>query len=390
MPRFPSVSDISQRMSSTSYGPFATRMNEMMQAGTLIPLHLGDSYLLPPKAARQIDLNQEPIHRYAPIAGLPKLRAATCERLVSYGIDAAVEDVFITPGSTGGLSLAVEAMFDPGDEVIVLTPSWPLIFGMLQRRAVTIREVPVGLNGSPDDLDAFKERLNASITEKTAAIYFCDPNNPAGFIYSKGLRQIIAEIVDKHELWVISDIAYADMAFNDDYRVTGALPEFKDRCVTSGTYSKTFALAGHRVGYLHAPQAISALLSGLITNTTYHTSTSAQAMALACLESGQDDLVAKSYKTGADIAHELFKGCFQKAQGGAFLFVDLRPLGVKDHQGTLDFLLRCLDKGVSLCPGQIFGQHFGPFARLCYTAVSPERLREGLALLNPLFEGDMG
>lgn len=389
MPRFPQVSDTSQSMKATSYGPFAARMGELLKKGELIPLHLGDTWLLPPKDARRIDLDQDAIHRYAPIAGLPELREETQKRLQGYGVDAQYDDVFITPGSTGGLSLAVEAMFDPGDEVIIFTPSWPLIFGMFHRRNVRVREVPVGPAGSPDGLDQIKARLTEAINEKTAGIYFCDPNNPAGFIYSEALLDLIASLAEEHNLWVISDIAYADMAFIDNYQVTAARPRFKDRCVTSGTFSKTFALAGHRVGYLHSPPAISKLLTGLLTNTTYHTSTSAQEMALACLRSEETLSVSKSYAEGAKIAHSLFQGCFTPAQGGAFLFVDLRPLGVTNHEETLDFLMRCLDVGVSLCPGQIFGEGFGPFARLCYTAVSPERLREGLDRLNPLFKSSI-
>ena len=386
MPRFPSVSEVSQSMQSTSYGPFATRMAALLGAGALIPLHLGDSYLLPPKAARDIDLNVTQIHRYAPVAGIPELRQESCAKLRGYGIDAEVEDVFITPGSTGGLSLAVEAMFDSGDEAIILTPSWPLIFGMFQRRGVTVQEVPVGLSGFPDNIEDFKQRLVEAINERTSAIYFCDPNNPSGFIYSEEMLDVIADAAEEHNLWVISDIAYADMVFEDGYHVTASLPRFKDRCVTSGTFSKTYALAGHRVGYLHAPRSISALLTGLITNTTYHASTSAQEMALASIRSADQTTVSESYARGAQIAHKLFEGCFAPAQGGAFLFIDLRVLGVRNHQETLEFLGRCLDEEVALCPGQIFGKHFGPFARLCYTAVSPERLREGLTRLNPLFQ----
>lgn len=376
-------------MRATSYGPFAARMGQLLKEGELIPLHLGDTWLLPPKDAREINLDQDAIHRYAPIAGLPELREETQKRLQGYGIDAQYDEVFITPGSTGGLSLAVEAMFDPGDEVIILTPSWPLIFGMFHRRKVQVRQVPVGDAGCPDDVVKLKERLSQAINEKTAGIYFCDPNNPAGFIYSPEMLDAIADLVEAHNLWVISDIAYADMVFIDKYKVTGARPRFKDRCVTAGTFSKTFALAGHRVGYLHAPPAVSKLLTGLLTNTTYHSSTSAQEMALACLRSEETESVSRSYAEGAKIAHELFEGTYRPAEGGAFLFVDLRPLGITSHEQTLDFLMRCLDVGVSLCPGQIFGEGFGPFARLCYTAVSPEQLRMGLKRLNPLFRSQI-
>jgi len=360
-----------------------------MAEDKLIPLHLGDSHLLPPLPARRIDLDQASIHRYASVPGLSPLREQIAARLSDrHGIAAERSDIFITPGSTGALSLATEALFDPGDEVIVLTPSWPLIFGILQRRGVKVVEVSVGGDGVPDEPAAFQSRLKSAITPATAGIYFCDPNNPSGFIYSEDFLAPIAATVEEHQLWLLSDLAYLDLAFGIEgsFKPVASRPEFAARCVTAGSYSKTFALAGHRIGYLHAPSAAREPMAKLLTHSTYHASRSAQEMALACLLDGdRDQSVVESYAQGAAIVQSELKAHFHKPQAGAFIFLDLRPLGVASEQDCLGFLNRCLDVGVSLTPGGVFGEDFGPFARLCYTAVSPEKLSEGLDRLNPLF-----
>jgi N-succinyldiaminopimelate aminotransferase len=377
-------------MRATSFGPFAARMSQLLARGELIPLHLGDSWLLPPVAGRSLDLERPGIHRYAPVPGLPPLRTKVAERLRErYGFETDADHVFITPGSTGGLAVAVEALFDPGDEVIVVTPSWPLIFGILQRRGVIVRELDVGPEGWPvdDHGAAFKAALRALITPRTAGLYYCDPNNPSGFVYPEALLSAIEEVSREARLWVLSDVAYIDLCFSP-YRAAATRPGLRERVVTTGTFSKTYALAGHRVGWLDAPPPARELITRLITHTSYHCSTSAQELALRCLESPAEPSIFDSYRQGAAIVAAELDADFRPAEAGAFVFLDLRGSGVKDHDSCLRFMHRCLDVGVSLCPGQVFGERFGGFARLCYTSVPPEQLRRALRLLQPLLRRD--
>lgn len=391
MPRFPRPSTTTLEMRATSFGPFADRMAQLMARDELIPLHIGDTWLLPPEPARRIDLDQAQVHRYAAINGLDPLREAVTERFHSkYGIKSSKDEIVITPGSTGGLSLVVEAIFDPGDEVILLTPSWPLIFGILQRRGVKIHEVPVGFDGVPtaQGLPDFKDRLAKALTSKTTAIYFCDPNNPCGFIYPEPWIEAISAFAVAHDLWIINDIAYADLCFVDGFKPLAARDaqlKISNRTITAHTFSKTYALAGHRIGTIHAPSPVKELMARLMTHSTYHTSTSAQEMVLACIRAGAGAEIAASYEAGARMTDEVLRLPFASAQAGPFVFVDFRKFGIKTHEDGLALLGRCLDVGVSLCPGRVFGEHFAAFARLCYTAVPLDRFRDGLERLNTLF-----
>lgn len=388
MPKFPQLSHCSEAVRASSYGPFAKKMSTLMKAGELAALHLGDTYLLPPEPARRIDLDANAIHRYAPVDGLPALRKAIARRFDQrYGVPLSSKNIFLTPGSTGGLALAVEALFDVGDEVIVMTPSWPLIFGMLQRRGVVVREFPVGPDGVPDEPERFRQRLSEVVNERTAALYFCDPNNPSGFIYSDSHRKIFADCAKDNDLWVLSDIAYADLVFAADepYKLLATRADFEGRVITAGTFSKTHAMAGHRLGYLAVPDTVRPIMRRLITNSTYHASVAAQEMVLAVIDQPElEQPVADSYAEGARIVNEHFQGRFAKPQGGAFVFVDLRPLGVTDSEGCLELLSRCLDVGVALSPGSVFGKDYTTFARLCYTSVPPEALIQALTKLNPI------
>ena len=390
MPRFSTLSETTTRMSATSFGPFAARMKELAAAGRLAPLHLGDTWLPPPPAARQLDLGDNPVHRYAPVDGLPELREAVAARMTErHEIPTESDGVLITPGSTGGLSIAVEALFDPGDEVLLMTPSWPLIFGIFQRRGVVINEVPVGLSGWPDDVEAFEARLRAAVTERTAGLYLCDPNNPCGFVYPEAYRDAIERVVLEHDLWLITDVAYLELAWKDNGRILPRRESLRSRTITAGTFSKIFALAGHRVGFLLVPEPARPVMTRLITHTTYHTSTSAQRLALACLREGGEEPIARSYADGARVTAEELRARFHPAEAGAFVFLDFRGLGLETHEQTLEFLGTCLDAGVALCPGRVFGERFAPFARLCFTTLPEDDLRAALELLNPLLAGTL-
>lgn len=384
MPRSPDYSQIASRVRASTFGSFGAQLQNLAMRGTLIPLHIGDTYLMPPAAARSIDLEQANIYRLASAEGDNVLRRAIEQRLDDiYGFPAQDREVFVVPGGTGGVSLASEALFDPGDEVIVLTPTWPIVFGVLERRGVVIREVRVGVDGWPDETSSFRQRLRAAVTSRTAGIYACNPNNPSGFLYPRSYLEDVKDLMIEEDLWLIDDIAYIDLIFNrGPFASLSADPRLTERCLTVGSFTKPFGLAGLRVGYLAVPKALAELVVRLQTHTTLHVSMAGQAMALACLEGKEDRAIADSYRRGAELVKEQLSLEFRAPQAGAFVFLDLRPLGIESNKGTLAFLSRCLDEEVSLCPGNVFGSGFEAFVRLCYTCVPEDALAEAIRRIN--------
>jgi aspartate/methionine/tyrosine aminotransferase len=385
MPLFPEPSQSARLLNFSGFGSTADRINDLASRGLLIPLHLGDTYLPPPAAAREISLQPEYLYRYGPNEGFPELRREISSRINQrFDFCSTNETVFITPGAIGALSLLADAIFDPGEEVIVLTPSWPVIFGILTRRGLQVIEVPVGTNGVPEsDSNSFAARLRAAISPNCKGIYFCNPNNPSGFILNEEYASAIVSIALENDLWILEDIAYGELVFNGKFSPITIRPEVRDRSVIVGTFSKSHALAGHRIGYINAPSILQSLIGRLLMHTTYHTSTVAQSMALACLKSPveEEQKTLASYMEGASIAHESLNCIAAPAEAGAFVFLDLRPYVSSNRpiSGLFDVFL---DRYVALCPGKVFGRHFESFARLCFTATPPELLKEGISRIN--------
>ena len=388
MPRTPTASPHTHAIRANTFVAFQARLREVAAKGDLIPLHLGDTYLLPPAAARAVDMDDGELHRYGPVAGDDALRAAAAADMQRLGLDTEPGRVFVTAGSTGGLDLSLNSVLAPGDEVLVLTPSWPLIFGLLQRRGCVPVEVDVDPSGwLGDDPAQLVAQLEGAITDRTCAIYFCDPNNPAGFVYSPAHHAALGEVAARHGLWLFHDAVYADLVFGLERPrpfevVTPALAE---RTFVLMSYSKSLGLAGHRVGAVSTPPAIAPLFPRLTTHSTYHCGRLAQRMALAALQAPDvaADRAARQAmaREGAALvdAH-LTAVPFQRARAGAFVLLDLRARAADDEAG-LALLSRCLDVGVSLAPGTAFGASWGRFARLCFTATPPAQLEEGLRRL---------
>lgn len=394
MPQVPQASRGAQSLPPSTFVAFRELILARAAAGTLIPLHLGDTLLPPPAEARALDLEDPALHRYGPVAGLPELRSEVARDLTQSGAVCELGEVVITPGATGALDVALDAVVDPGEEVLVLTPSWPLIFGIASRRGV-LRQIPVSDSGALPSPDALAERVAAAITPKTVAVYWSDPNNPVGWTLTSAHRDALYALAEEHGLYVVVDAVYADLVFE---HVTPPLADYsgarRERTFLAVSYSKRFGLAGHRVGALCSPPALAELAARLVTYTTYHASHAGQRMALGVFggdphaaraawhqlaRAGRDAACAALVEAG--IAHT-------RPGGGAFVFLDLRELA-SDGEAATALMLRALEQqGVSLAPGAAFGDDYARFARLCYTATTPERVVAGIEGLRKAWLGE--
>ena len=375
MPRFPNLATRTGDLPPGSFTSFGQRLARERERGTLIPLHIGDTHLMPAEPVPSLCFATAADHRYAPVAGTNQLRAAIADELLpSLGLDLPADAVLISPGATGGLYLCAAALLDPGDEIVVLTPSWPLILGIVPAVGGRVIPVAVGDSGWPDDSDTLAARIEAAITPRTVAIYFSDPNNPVGYLLTPAHRRAIAAVAARHRLWVWHDAVYAQLHWSDT-PVNWAEHVDADRLITAGSFSKAYALAGHRVGYLALPESLRGSCRRLITHVSYHTSTSGQALALAALRSPTAAATMRAqYQQAAELTRQHLDADFHQPEGGAFVFIDLRSY----RRPPAEILLDCLDRHVALAPGSACGADFAGFARLCYTAVPEAVLRPAL------------
>jgi aspartate aminotransferase len=253
---------------------------------------------------------------YLPTAGVARLRHLVAEKLrTKNGIPVERDDdVLITNGGTHGIYVAMQALLEPGDEVIVPDPEWPPTMAMILAAHGT--PVPVRLHerlGWRWDLD----ELERAITPKTRAIYINSPNNPSGGLLPLADLERLAAIAQERQLWVFSDEAYEDIVFEGTHVSIASLPGMYARTIPLYTMSKTYAVTGVRVGYLAIHDAtLRARVSKLVLYTTCNVSSIAQYGAIGALEGSQE--VVTAFRDELRARRDLFYERLPEASGGLF------------------------------------------------------------------------
>lgn len=390
MPRSPSLSASAQRIRPGVFAELERHIAAFAaRGGELIPLHIGDTYLAPPEAARfatavSSETRDPSLYRYGPTAGLPALRDAIArearERRGMAEVDGA-RHVHVGVGGTHALFCAVRATLDPGDEVLVAAPYWPLAPGIFHACGARPVEVPFTslLYGDPS-LDA-GEVLAEALTPRTRAIYFISPNNPDGKVLSRKHLEQIAALAAARDLWVFADEVYAETAFDAPHTSMATLPGMAARTMSLYSFSKSHALAGARVGYVIAPEEVVLAMRRVSTHTVFNVPLAMQRAALAALDGGsQWTLDARAtYRTARDASALRLAGSkirFSLAEGGTYLFLDFSAAIGDAPMSKL--LALAVDRGVLLAPGDAFGQTYESFARLCFTSVPLPKVLEGI------------
>jgi aspartate/methionine/tyrosine aminotransferase len=389
----PALSRTALAVRSSLFAELAPRIEERARAGgDLVELHLGDTHLAPPGAARFAGADEHPfdapLYRYGSIAGLGVLKEAFAGRLARLGYGPAAvdpaEDVLVACGATHAAFCVLRAVLDPGDEVLVPSPYWPLTVGVVRSAGAVPVEVPLTTRLYEDpSLDAAAV-LEQALTPRTRAIYLITPNNPDGKVLSPGQLAGIARLAAARGLWVLSDEVYADYVYEGGHASIARLDGMAERTLSVYSLSKSHALAGARVGFAVAPARVIAVARRIATHTVFNVPVASQRVALAAVRAPDAwiDEARRHYRAARDAALEALRGSGARTfapDGGSYLFVDFGPvLGGRPLRGLLE---RAIDRGVLLAPGDGFGEAFGEWARLCFTSVPQARVVEGIARL---------
>ncbi len=358
------------------FGLMARAQQAVARGRTLVPLHLGDSHLPPPPVVALPTLVSEPgVHQYGAIAGEPVLHEAVSDKLARQGLPwRGPAEVQITCGATHALLCGLLAIGNPGDELVLPAPFWPLIRGIARTASLVPVELPLLSAGGRVPLP---ERVAAAIGPKTRAIYVASPNNPDGHVTPRAELEEVARLARRHDLWLLSDEVYEDLDYlSAQPTPLAALPGAAERTISVWSLSKSYALAGLRVGYLAGPSELVAVVRRLVTHTVYNVPAATQRAAAAALASGppqyQDAFRRARDQAVAGLAALGPLPGLRAPDGGTFLFLELSRFGP-------DALGRLADDGVVLAPGDAFGAAYGSWARLCFTATSSEVLADGLS-----------
>ncbi|MGE0639287.1 MAG: pyridoxal phosphate-dependent aminotransferase [Thermoanaerobaculia bacterium] len=380
MPRPPGSASHLRSIPPSVYSALAHRLEQYR--GETYPLHVGDTWMEPAAGCRMEDLRvaEHPgMHRYTSVHGLPALLDAVVEReRAKTGLALERENVLIAAGATGGLGAVAGAILDPGDEVLILAPHWPLIEGIVRSFHGRPVAVPVlGGGDSPGDPAALVALLEAARTPRTVALYSSTPNNPSGRILPPEWIEAMAGFVRRHDLWWVSDEVYEPFVFAGEHR--HALPLAPERTFLAQTFSKAYGMAGNRCGYIVGPREILADLRKVSTHTFYSTPTASQLAALAALAGPGDRWAAEACRQYAETGRRAAARLGLPApEGSSFLFFDVAPH--LDGRGLGGLLEDAVERGLLVAPGPSFGP-YPTHVRLCYTAVEPERAQRGVEVL---------
>lgn len=385
MPRPPATGKHLTSVSASVYSRLAARLETF--PGERYPLHVGDTWMEPPAGCRMEDLSvgQYPgMHRYAPVHGLPALIEAILEReRERTGLSLERENLLITAGATGGLGCAVGAILEPGEEVLILAPYWPLIEGIVRSFHGVPVPVPVlagEVHSSEELIAAVAERK----TERTVALYVSSPNNPSGRILPRDWIEPLIDWAEREDLWLLSDEVYDQLLYRGEH--VPVFPLAPGRTFLAQTFSKCYGMAGNRCGYVLGPREVMETLRKVATHTFYAAPTASQLAVLRALEGPGERWVREAReqyaRTGAEAARQLG---LPPPEGSTFLFFDLRSF--QPNASLEAFLEACVEQGVLLAPGPSFGP-YPTHVRLCYTAVEPDRTLRGVRLVARLLGRD--
>ena len=387
MARHPHASPTASSLSDCVYSALAAKARAA--TGPIFPLHVGDTYRDPIPSARaeaQRTADHARLHNYAPVQGEPALLDAIVRRLrARTGETVDREAVQVMLGATGGFSVVCDALVDPGDEVVILAPFWPLIRGIVASRGAVPVEVPFfdRLGAADFDPEAAVER---SITSRTVALYVNSPHNPTGRVLGDDVVTALARCAKRHELWVLSDEVYEDLCYGAPAPPLWMRAGLRERTLSTYSVSKSYAMAGARVGYTYGPDSVMPAVRGVQTFRTYCAPRPMQFAAARALSEGDDWLVETRRLYAAAGAKAAAVVGRPAPEGGTFLFFDAQRY-FRRGEDLGGFLERCLDAGVLLTPGTAAGGAYTTWARLCYTAVPPDELDQALERLAGVLNG---
>jgi aspartate/methionine/tyrosine aminotransferase len=381
MARAPSLSASARALRESIFSRLQGRLAQHGDDG--VPLHLGDTYLPPPPAAQRELQAASDEWRYGAPAGEAALLRALAEKLRLKNELPWVEPAHlqITVGATAALAAAARAVLDPGDEIICPTPHWPLIRGIVTNAGAIPVEVPLSQRLYAEPGADAAAILEPFVTDRTAALYVTTPNNPDGKQLDRTQLESLAELARRHDLWLLSDEVYEDLAWRAPHLSIASLPGMAERTLTVFSLSKTYAIAGYRLGYVVGAAEPMHALRKIANHTVYNVPALLQRAALELLADPRSqewlDEARRTYVAARDLASSLLPAPHHVPDGATYLFADFSRWAAGADLWPL--VGRLLDAGVSIAPGEQFGRDFATHARICFTAVPSARLGKGLA-----------
>lgn len=315
---------------------------------------------------------------YTSNAGLKELKIEIARYLdrryqVSYDYNG---EILVTVGGSEAIDIAMRAMLDPGDEVLIPQPSY-----------VSYEPCCILANGKPviielkaeNQFRLTAEELEAAITPKTKLLVLPFPNNPTGAIMEEADLKAIAEVIIKHDLFVLSDEIYSELTYTDNHVSIASLPGMKERTILINGFSKSYAMTGWRLGYACGPEVIIKQMTKIHQFAIMCAPTTSQYAAVEALKNGDEDVakMREEYNGRRRYLMHRFKemglDCFEPF-GAFYVFPCIKEFGMTSDEFATQLLHA---QKVAVVPGTAFGNSGEGFIRISY-AYSLEVLKKAM------------
>ena len=337
-----------------------------------VNLSIGQPDFDVPEEIKEIGIKsiREGFNSYTVTQGIPELRDAVCEQYRDrHGVE--FEDILITSGVSGGLTLAFIALVEEGDEVLLTDP----YFVMYKHLANLFGGKPVFLDTYPD-FAVSPEKLEEKVTQRTKMLVLNSPANPTGRVYSGDELREIAEFARRHDLLVISDEIYDHFIYDEPHET---FAKYYEKTLLLNGFSKSSAMTGWRVGYAAGPHEVVESMKTLQQYSFVCAPSFAQKAGVAALNldiSRQID----QYRAKRDLIYEGLRGHFEvEKPGGAFYIFPKAPGG-----DGVKFVEKAIADNLLIIPGNVFSEQNSHF-RISFAAPD-ETIRQGVEILQKLAE----
>jgi aminotransferase len=308
------------------------------------------------------------VAKYSLSPGLPELRELIEIQLSDENMFYDWQkEILVTAGTIEGITATILAITNPGDEIIIPEPTYTSY-----REVITLSGCqPVFVPLNEDAGWAFElDRFEAAITEKTKAIFFCNPNNPTGTIYSKEQQLGLAELAKKYNLFIITDEVYKDFIYDKTPIFSLAeIPELRNRVIRIYGFSKAYAMTGWRIGYVHSDESIIKEIIKVHDALVTCAPVISQYAAMGALEMGEKDVIFfnQEYKKRRNLTCERLDRLSEHfsyvyPQSSYYVFPK-----IKNINNSWEFCLDLINKEhVALVPGSAFGNNGEGHVRLSF------------------------
>ena len=316
---------------------------------------------------------------YTSNAGLKELKVEICNYLkrrmhVEYDFN---KEVLVTVGGSEAIDIALRAMLNPGEEVLIPQPSYVSYVPC----AVLAGGKPVVIElEEKDQFKLTKEKLLEKITPNTKVLILPFPNNPTGAIMEREDLEEIAKVIEEKDIFVISDELYAELTYKGEHVSIAAIPGMRERTVLINGFSKAYAMTGWRIGYAAAPEIILTQMLKIHQFAIMCAPTTSQYAAVEALKNGDEDIarMKKAYDERRKYLMRAFKDlgmdCFEP-YGAFYMFPCIKRIGMTSDE----FANRLLqEEKIAIVPGTAFGDCGEGYLRVSY-AYSLEDLQKAIA-----------